>query len=195
MLADQLTLSDIQEAQVKAILTASAAELRELAELNRNHPDALRTAENDRRQQTDQQIGAVLDDDQRELFHVIREKQRMARADRLGSGQLSEGGTRQLDILREQLALTDEQVMDIIPVMKRADSEIAELRQSSNGDRRAMRSDMQKIMKSMDKDIEALLTDDQKRVYKDIKKEREEEMRNRRPGGRRSGGPAGGRRF
>ena len=68
-----------------------------------------------------------------------------------------------------------------MPVQKTRE-EMDSFRESSSHNRREGMMQMRELMDDQDKQIEALLTDDQKKLYQDIKKERREEMRKRRPG-------------
>lgn len=77
----------------------------------------------------------------------------------------------QLQTYRERLKLTDAQFNKINTILKDQMSEIQKLRDSSSGDRDAMREAMMSLREKINKKIEALLDDTQKAEFKKIQEE------------------------
>lgn len=84
--------------------------------------------------------------------------------------------------LKEQLKLDDEQTKKVEEIFKSAQEKMQEAMGNAQGDRDAMRKIMMDIRAKGDKEIEALLTKDQKKKYNEVKKEREKRMRERMQG-------------
>lgn len=84
--------------------------------------------------------------------------------------------------LKEQLKLDDEQTKKIEEIFKSAQEKMQEAMGNAQGDRDAMRKMMMDMRAKADKEIEALLTKDQKKKYDELKKEREKRMRERMQG-------------
>lgn len=81
--------------------------------------------------------------------------------------------------LKEQLKLDDEQVKKVEGIFKSVQEKMQEAMGSAQGDRDAMRKTMTDMMAKTDKDIEALLTKDQKKKYDEFKKERDDRLKSR----------------
>jgi len=175
MLEKQLDLTSEQVEQVRTILTNSIEQAQKDRALNAADPQALRTAEQARRELEDQQIENILTEAQQKKFAEIREKQQASHH----SGPAGE----QLQLLIDRLGLTDAQIEQIAPILTETHEKMQALRQNASGNRREMFGKMRKIRDAQDKKIEALLTGEQKKIYKEIKKERREEMARRRPRG------------
>ncbi|NJD23378.1 MAG: hypothetical protein FIA82_12035 [Melioribacter sp.] len=77
----------------------------------------------------------------------------------------------QLQTYKERLKLTDAQFNKIDTILKDQMSEIQKLRDSSSGDRDAMREAMMSLREKINKKIEALLDDTQKAEFKKIQEE------------------------
>jgi len=77
----------------------------------------------------------------------------------------------QLQTYKERLKLTDTQFNKIDTILKDQMSEIQKLRDSSSGDRDAMREAMMSLREKINKKIEALLDDTQKAEFKKIQEE------------------------
>lgn len=100
----------------------------------------------------------------------------------------------QTNRLKEQLSLTDEQTTKVKALLtenmekQRAEfekrrEEMQKAREEGRQmDREKMRAEMQTRMDSQDKQIEALLTPEQKKKYQDVIKERNERLNERRQG-------------
>lgn len=74
--------------------------------------------------------------------------------------------------LKERLSLTEEQTKKVQEIFKKSEKERQEKMESVRGDREAMREQMTAIMAGTDKEIEKLLTEEQKKKYGELKKER-----------------------
>ncbi len=88
--------------------------------------------------------------------------------------------------LKERLSLTDEQAENVLFIYQMTDVKIAEEMKKNLTDEER-RNKMIKLMENIDKQIESLLTEEQKVEYEKLKaemKEMREKMRNNRGGGR-----------
>jgi len=85
--------------------------------------------------------------------------------------------------LMERLSLTEEQTIAVEIIFEERQKETTAKMDSLMGDREAMRAFMSRQAAKTDKEIEEILTTEQKKKYEDFKKERRE----RRPGQRRRG--------
>jgi len=176
MLKKQLDLTSEQVEQVRSILTNSIEQAKKDRALNAKDPQAMRAAEQARRDLENQQIENILTEAQRKRFAEIREKQQAGRR----GGPAGE----QLQLLIDRLGLTDAQIVQIEPILTETRERMQALRQNASGNRREMFGKMRKIRDAQDKKIEALLTGEQKKIFKEIKKERQKEMARHRPRGR-----------
>lgn len=79
--------------------------------------------------------------------------------------------------LKEQLTLTDDQVVKVKKIFEDGQKQAMDMMGSNMGDRAAMREVMMKITAKQDSLIEKLLTKEQTAKYTTVKKEREERMR------------------
>jgi hypothetical protein len=76
--------------------------------------------------------------------------------------------------LKERLSLTEEQTIAVEIIFEERQKEVAAKMDSLRGDREAMRAFMMGEIVKTDKEIEALLSDEQKTKYEALKKERRE---------------------
>ena len=82
-----------------------------------------------------------------------------------------------LERLKSELKLTPEQTAKIQKILDDAQKQAEIDRQKYQGDREAMMKAMRNRWEKIDKEIEAVLTKDQKKKYEQIKKERQGRMR------------------
>lgn len=82
-----------------------------------------------------------------------------------------------LERLKKELNLTPEQTEKIQKILESAQKQAELDRQKYQGDREAMLKAMRERWEKTDKEIEAVLTKEQKAKYEKIKKERQERMR------------------
>ncbi len=82
-----------------------------------------------------------------------------------------------LERLKQELNLTPEQVTKIQKILDSAQKQAEADREKYQGDREAMMKAMRERWEKIDKEIEAVLTKEQKKKYEQIKKERQERMR------------------
>lgn len=82
--------------------------------------------------------------------------------------------------LKERLDLSEEQTIAVEIIFEERQKEAAAKMDSLRGDREAMRSFMMAQMEKTDKEIEELLTPEQKKKYEELKKERRERRGQRR---------------
>jgi len=79
--------------------------------------------------------------------------------------------------LKERLALSDEQTKKAEAIFQKSQEATREGMMERMGDREAMREFMQKQMEATDKEIEKILTAEQKKKYEELKKERRQRRR------------------
>lgn len=79
--------------------------------------------------------------------------------------------------LKERLSLSEEQTKKVQEIFKKSEKERQDKMESVRGDRDAMREQMTAIMAVTDKEIEKLLTGEQKKKYDELKKERRQMRR------------------
>ena len=87
---------------------------------------------------------------------------------------------RQVDQLTETCSLTKDQVPKVEAIVKKySDKRMAMFQDAQNGggDRQAMMDKFTKLQSDQDKEVKALLTEDQAKKYDAYVKEREERMR------------------
>ncbi|KAF0141942.1 MAG: hypothetical protein FD122_1029 [Stygiobacter sp.] len=83
---------------------------------------------------------------------------------------------RTLEELKTRLTLTDAQFAKADTILQAQTAEMMKIRESSGGDREAMRSAIMDLRAKTDKQIEAILTDEQKVEYKKLQEERAQRM-------------------
>lgn len=86
--------------------------------------------------------------------------------------------------LKEQLSLTDDQTKKATKIFEQAQEAMMEEMMVNQGDREAMRKAFTQITEKTDKEIEKILTAKQKKKYEELKKERQNMMRQRGQGPR-----------
>lgn len=79
--------------------------------------------------------------------------------------------------LKEEMTLTDEQTKKVTELYTESQKIVMEKMQAGMGDRTAMREFMQKENEKLDKDIEKLLTKEQRAKYEEVKKQRQQRRR------------------
>ena len=83
-----------------------------------------------------------------------------------------------LEDYKTRLKLTDSQFTKVDSILNAQMKDIMKIREEAGGDFSAMREKMVPVREKTDKEIELLLTDDQKVEYKKMLEERAERMRN-----------------
>lgn len=73
--------------------------------------------------------------------------------------------------LTEQLSLTTDQAKKVLAIYKRSEEDMRKIFESAEGDRESMRESMRGQREKVNKEIEALLTADQKAKFEEIKKQ------------------------
>ena len=76
--------------------------------------------------------------------------------------------------LKESLSLTDEQTAQVQAIYENSQKEMSAVSDSLKGNGKSMRQARREIMDKADKQIEQLLTDDQKTKFAELKKKRTE---------------------
>lgn len=89
---------------------------------------------------------------------------------------------RQTKMLVEQLKLNKDQEQKVTEInkkyMEKQNFDWSKMRDASDDERAKMREDMMKVQAEKDKEIKAILTPDQVKLYDDMLKKRQEMMRN-----------------
>lgn len=83
---------------------------------------------------------------------------------------------RTLEEYKTKLTLTDEQVVKVETILKAQTEEMATIRANAGGDREAMRAAITELRTKTDKQVEELLTDEQKVAFKKLQEERAQRM-------------------
>jgi len=83
---------------------------------------------------------------------------------------------RTMDEYKTKLTLTDEQVVKVEAVLKAQTEEMTKIRENAGGDREAMRTAITELRAKTDKQVEELLTDEQKVIFKKMQEERAQRM-------------------
>ena len=73
--------------------------------------------------------------------------------------------------LTEQLSLTTDQAKKVLAIYKRSEEDMRKIFESAEGDRESMRESMRGQREKVNKEIEALLTAEQKTKFEEIKKQ------------------------
>ncbi len=168
-LQKELNLTAEQTGQVRQILEYNQQQAQKEREENQGNPEALLNVAKARREVVDQQIKNLLSAEQYAKYQEISK---------------NAPGEEMVLRLSERLNLTEEQTVQVEKILLSAREEMQKLRENASGDRSRNRDQLRSLMEKQDKQIEALLTDEQKKIYGEIKKERREEMRRRMQGER-----------
>ncbi len=106
-----------------------------------------------------------------------------------GRGTPEERAKRNVAMVAEKLKLTDDQKSKVTAIYLEQNAKMRKLRDSVGDNRDAIRAVMVKQNENTNSKIEALLTDDQKKLFATYKEERKEMMKKRMEnGGARPGG-------
>ncbi len=176
MLKKQLNLSEVQTESIQKILENSRQQMKQLREENKNNPEALQKAEADLRDQEQLQIQNILTDEQKVTFAEVMEKQQLGqRAPRGGFGE------ERLEMLKKELALTEEQVAKIQPVIAEYGEKIRSMRQPGQRPSRDDREKMRALMTKQDEAIAKHLTAEQQATFKKLNEAQRNERRAQRP--------------
>lgn len=93
------------------------------------------------------------------------------------------------DAMVQQLGLTEAQTVTFKEITERYAVESRKLRESAGGDRQAMRTKMETLRTSQDKEVNAILNTEQQKKYAELQAEMEAKRRQGgRPGGQRRPG-------
>jgi Spy/CpxP family protein refolding chaperone len=84
-----------------------------------------------------------------------------------------------IEMLTTRLQLTPQQVEQLKPILQKQSDDMRALFEKANGDFASVRPEMQQLREKTDAQVEAILTDAQKKQYAEIQKE----MQARRNGG------------
>ncbi len=175
-LRDALNLTPEQVEQIRTILQNAEQEAQQLQEMNRGNREAILAAWQDQDARVKQQIRNVLNPEQQQAFEDIQSTIQWRRLNL----------DKEVQRLKERLHLTDEQAVQVQKIIEKTRLEMQDVRARYAGDRYQMRNEMVKILNERDREIEALLTPEQKKEYQRYKSERQQMMPGR--SGRRGGG-------
>jgi len=87
---------------------------------------------------------------------------------------------RQLTAMKDRLDLSEEQSETIQGILEKYVQEMEDFRETNQGDREEMRIKMRSVNKEQNKEIKAVLTEEQLPIYEEMRKEQGERMRERR---------------
>jgi hypothetical protein len=164
MLREKLELTDDQTANIKQILLDAEKQAEQDRDLNKGNPRALIAAARERREMTDRQIENMLTEVQKIKYQELRKN--IITDDRTS-------------MLVERLKLSDEQALQVQTILIREQEQMEKLRNSSS-DRKEKFSEMRSIREDTDKQIEQLLTEEQKKEYEQLIEGRQEQMKEQR---------------
>jgi len=116
------------------------------------------------------------------LFSVITYANAQQGGGRMG-GTPEERAKRNTDQLAEKLKLTEDQKTKVLAVYTAQNAEMAKAREGAGGDMSGMREKMTKMTAETNTKIEAILTDEQKPIFKAWLDERKKAMEARQNGG------------
>lgn len=167
-----LKLTERQVELLREIYKKSAVKRQEALAAAGDDESAVRDALAQNRRETNRDIRTILTPDQRRKFNEANG----------GRGGPEGRGDRRMEALKERLKLSPEQARQIEPILNENRAKFAEIRENNRGNRQAIRGEMRKIREAQDQKIMALLTDEQKKIYQQMKAERQQrrrEFRNR----------------
>jgi len=162
---NKLNLNEKQCEQLQVILMNIDQQGQKERELNKHNPNAQFAADKARKELMDRQIKNILTEEQWETYKKMEK---------------DDPSDRQLLELKERLLLTDEQVAQIQPIMAKTREKIFSLNQNNDDPRKQMQ-EMKEIMDTQAKEIEKFLTDEQKKKFENLRREKQEEMKRNRP--------------
>ena len=126
--------------------------------------DAMRT-EKKRRESTSTRILAILTPEQKIRFQEMHNSR----------------PNKQLLELKNKLSLTDEQMQSVEAIILSSRGKMQSLQRSGDKDSRKHHKTMKRIMDKQAQEIEKILTPEQRTSFKVLRREKEKEMRKRRP--------------
>ncbi len=165
MMRKGLDLSDDQVAQLREIVadTETQHSSSNVKDAEFKH-DAVRK-ERTKRESTSTRILSILTPDQKIRFQEMHNSR----------------PNRQMLELKNKLSLTNEQVQAVEAIILSSRSEMEALQRSGGKDNKKQHKAMKRIMDDQAKQIEQILTPGQKQAFKVLRREKEQEMRKRRP--------------
>ncbi len=166
MLHQDLELTDVQKNQVRDIYEYSIRESENLKTINQGDPGAVRAAMNDLQSLTARQIYNILSPEQQKKFPEVQSKITIPRGT----------NNKELQNLKEKLKLTDDQVIQIEPIIEAQQAEMEKMREDNSGDKREMMMNMRTIMKVYENQIKEVLSDEQKELYDKYLEEKRSSM-------------------
>jgi Spy/CpxP family protein refolding chaperone len=187
----QLVLTEAQQKKMAAIQQEQSAAMRKMFESLRDgggDREAMRAKFTEMREKFAKQSEALLTAAQKKKLAEIRAKGPQ-RPDRPGGGQRPGGGAGRRDPYAA-LNLTDDQKKKVTAIQAAESAERRKL--FSEGNREGMREKMTAMREKTNKQIEAILTDEQKKKFKEMQSQRPTRPQ-RRPGGEGKGKQRPGR--
>jgi len=187
----QLDLTEAQQKKMTALQQEQSAATRKMFEELRGgggDREAMRAKFTEMREKFQKQTEAILTDAQKKKLAEIRAKGPQ-RPDRPGGGQRPGGGAGRRDPYAA-LNLTDDQKKKVTAIQAAESAERRKL--FSEGNREGMREKMTAMREKTNKQIEAILTDEQKKKFKEMQSQRPTRPQ-RRPGGEGKGKQRPGR--
>ena len=158
-LTDRLDLSAEQTEAIRPIIEEKALSMKNIRDKKGAYRKEARTEMHRLMLDTDMQLGRVLDDEQIDKYLELKQERRdqMRRGKSGGRhmrGQFSKTPEQEIEKLRTALDLTDEQTLQIEPIIKESIEKRRQVRQ-------AMRNEMQAIGDETHEQLSTILTDEQ----------------------------------
>lgn len=97
-------------------------------------------------------------------------------------GNMQERAQQQVEQLKTELSLTDEQVARLKEINSKNAEEMRELRNNASGDRNQMMQQMRELRKNRDTEIRAMLTEEQAAKFDELQKEQKQGQQRQRRG-------------
>lgn len=170
----ELSLSDAQAKKVKAILTKKATKMMEIRKAHKGDRKAAKPKLKALKQSTKKALKGVLNAKQQKLFKAKMQKHR--------AKKMNKRVSKRIDRMDKAVQLSDEQKEDIKDVMEGAMKKRMAIMKKHKGDRDAAKPELKKLRKSTKSSIKAMLTDDQVKKFKAMRKARRAERGERRRG-------------
>jgi Spy/CpxP family protein refolding chaperone len=165
MMADGLSLTPEQVTKLRTILGDVDKQAPGIDPRNAQYRHDAMRMEKKKHESTSTKILAILTPEQRLKFQEMRNAQ----------------PNRQLLELKHKLSLTDEQMRKVQAITQTSRGQMEALRQTGDRDPKKHHKAMKNIMETQAKEIEKILSPEQKKAFAALRREKEKQMRMSRP--------------
>lgn len=201
-MADQLSLSEEQQTQVRPIFVTAVEEQQALLEEYRQQegdasPQDLRDDLQEVQEEADQNLSDVLSEEQMQQYTQMRKEQAQQRRQRRQQAQRPQQGAQQgqqqapanpidrvLTQFGEQLNLTEEQKNELRPILEEQAQQMRAMQQEMQGADADARSEHMEEMRAMQQEtserIEAILDAEQVEAFRALQEQQRQAMEQRR---------------